>query len=276
MTLGKAKRLSLRGKDWKPMTFYSFEIWLFVFGLCIGSFLNVVIHRLPLGVSIVKPRSKCPRCDTPIAFYDNIPILSYLLLRGRCRGCRVPIGIRYPLVELLAGILTVGIFISFGPTATGTVYFVLTMVLIAVTFIDIDHRIIPDIITLPGIPLFFIAALFLPHISIRDALLGIVAGGGSLYLVALGYHLITGQEGMGGGDIKLLAMIGAVIGWQGIIFTIFAGSFIGCAAGFSLMIKNRKGMKLAIPFGPFLSLGAALYLFYGPQLIFWYLNLMRH
>jgi leader peptidase (prepilin peptidase)/N-methyltransferase len=255
---------------------YLFEIWLFFFGLCIGSFLNVCIYRLPLDTSIVKPRSKCPRCETPIAFYDNIPILSYIMLRGRCRSCQVPIGIRYPLVELLTGILTVCVFNFFGLTATGAVYFVLVMALITITFIDIDHRIIPDKISLPGIPLFFIAALFLPHISILDSLLGIIAGGGSLYLVALGYHLITGQEGMGGGDIKLLAMIGAVVGWQGIVFTIFAGSFIGCAIGLSLMIKTRKGMKLAIPFGPFLSIGAVLYLFYGPQLIGWYIGLLRY
>jgi leader peptidase (prepilin peptidase)/N-methyltransferase len=258
------------------MTLYLFQLWLFVFGLCIGSFLNVCIHRIPLNASIVKPRSRCPRCEIPISFYDNIPILSYLLLRGRCRGCRVPIGIRYPLVELLTGVLTVCVFKSFGLTATGAVYFLLVMVLIVITFIDIDHRIIPDKISLPGIPVFFIAALFLPHISIPGSLLGIIAGGGSLYLVALGYHLITGQEGMGGGDIKLLAMIGAVVGWQGILFTIFAGSFIGCAAGLFLMIKNRKGMKLAIPFGPFLSAGAVIYLFYGPQLITWYINMLRY
>jgi leader peptidase (prepilin peptidase)/N-methyltransferase len=179
-------------------------------------------------------------------------------------------------VELLTGIMTVCVFRFFGPTTTGLLYFVLVMALITITFIDIDHRIIPDVISLPGIPLFFIAAIFLPHISILGSLIGIIAGGGSLYAVALVYHLITGQEGMGGGDIKLLAMIGAVVGWQGILFTIFTGSFIGCAAGLLLMIKNRKGMKLAIPFGPFLSLGAVLYIFYGPPLISWYIYLLRH
>lgn len=255
---------------------YIFEIWLFVFGLCIGSFLNVCIYRLPLQASIVKPRSKCPRCNTPIAFYDNIPILSYLLLRGRCRNCSAPIGIRYPLVELLAGILTLAVFNSFDPIPTRIVYFLLVMVLLTITFIDIDHRIIPDKITLPGIPFFFLATLFLPDISILDSLIGIIAGGGSLYLVALGYHLLTGQEGMGGGDIKLLAMIGAVVGWRGILFTIFAGSLIGCVVGLLLMIKNRKGMKLAIPFGPFLSLGAVIYLFYGQWLIEWYVGLLRY
>jgi leader peptidase (prepilin peptidase)/N-methyltransferase len=257
------------------MALYIFEIYLFIFGLCIGSFLNVCIYRLPLQASIVKPRSKCPRCDTPIAFYDNIPILSYFLLRGRCRNCQAPIGIRYPLVELLTGVLTLCVFNFFGPTPTGIVYFLLVTTLITITFIDIDHRIIPDKITLPGIPLFFLASLFLPHISILNSLLGIVIGGGSLYMVALGYHLIAGQEGMGGGDIKLLAMIGAVVGWQGILFTIFAGSLIGCVVGLLLMLKNRKGMKLAVPFGPFLSLGAVLYLFYGPFLIGWYISLVR-
>jgi len=258
------------------MTLYLFEMWAFVLGLCIGSFLNVCIYRLPLQASIVKPRSKCPGCDTPIAFYDNIPLLSFIFLRGRCRHCDVSIGIRYPLVELLAGAMSVCVFLFFGPTMTGLVYFLLVMVLIAVTFIDIDHRIIPDKITLPGIPVFFLLALFLPNLSVTGSLLGILAGGGSLYLVAWGYHLLTGQEGMGGGDIKLLAMIGAIVGWQGILFTIFAGSVLGCVVGLALMIKSRKGMKLAVPFGPFLSLGAVIYLFYGQPLVNWYVNLLGY
>lgn len=256
------------------MTLYFLLFWTFTVGLCIGSFLNVCIHRLPLQASIVKPGSKCPKCDTPIAFYDNIPLLSFILLWGRCRKCKSPIGFRYPLVELLTGLLTVCVFTVFGPTAEGFIYFLLITVLIAVTFIDIDHRIIPDRITLPGIPLFFLVAFFLPRFTVIDSLLGILAGGGSLYLVAWGYHLLTGQEGMGGGDIKLLAMIGAVVGWQGILFTIFTGSLLGCIVGFSLMIKNRKGMKLAVPFGPFLSMGAVIYVFFGPSLVYWYFNLL--
>jgi leader peptidase (prepilin peptidase)/N-methyltransferase len=148
------------------------------------------------------------------------------------------------------------------------------MTLIAITFIDIDHRIIPDKISLPGIPIFFLLSLLIPNFSFIDSLIGILVGGGSLYLVAVGYHLLTGNEGMGGGDIKLLAMIGAVIGWLGVFFTIFAGSVLGCVVGLALMIKNRKGMKLAVPFGPFLSLGAVIYLFYGPSLIHWYINLL--
>lgn len=257
------------------MTLYVFLIWVFVVGLCIGSFLNVCIYRLPLQESIVKPGSRCPRCSTPIAFYDNIPLVSFLLLRGRCRKCKSPIGFRYPLVELLTGILTVCVFAVFGPTAEGLVYFLLVAVLIAVTFIDIDHRIIPDRITLPGIPFFFLAAFFLPRFTMLDSLIGILAGGGSLYLVAWGYHLLTRQEGMGGGDIKLLAMIGAVVGWRGVLFTIFTGSLLGCIVGFSLMVKNKKGMKLAVPFGPFLSMGAVIHLFFGQSIINWYFNLLR-
>jgi leader peptidase (prepilin peptidase)/N-methyltransferase len=257
------------------MSLYLFEIWLFFLGLCIGSFLNVVIYRVPMRLSIVKPRSKCPHCETPIKFYDNIPILSFIALRGRCRSCKAPIGIRYPLVELLTGILTVCVFMFFGPNITGLVYYLLVTTLITITFIDIDHRIIPDRISLPGIPFFFLATLLVPHISWSNSLLGIFAGGGILYLVAWGYHLLTGQEGMGGGDIKLLAMIGAVVGWLGVLFTIFAGSVIGCIVGLALMVKNRKGMKLAVPFGPFLSIGAVLYLFYGPQLINWYVLLLK-
>ncbi len=257
------------------MTLYLFLIYMFVVGLCIGSFLNVCIYRLPLQLSIVRPGSRCPRCKTPIAFYDNIPLISFLLLRGKCRNCKAPIGFRYPSVELLTGLLTVCVFAVFGPTAEGFVYFLFVTVLIAVTFIDIDHRIIPDRISLPGIPLFFLAAFFLPRLTIIDSLLGILAGGGSLYLVAAGYHLLTGKEGMGGGDIKLLAMIGAVVGWTGVLFTIFAGSLLGCIVGLLLMAKNRKGMKLAVPFGPFLSIGAVIFLFFGNSIIYWYLNILR-
>ncbi|MBW2367453.1 MAG: prepilin peptidase [Deltaproteobacteria bacterium] len=250
---------------------YFIEICVMLFGLCIGSFLNVCIYRLPLSQSIVKPRSACPECGNVISAYDNIPVISYLWLRGKCRHCRTPISFRYPLVELLTGLLALSVFKVFGLGFPGGVYFIFTAGLLMITFIDIDHRIIPDVISLPGIAFFFLCSLFLPH-SVLDSVLGILAGGGSLYLVAWGYHALTGKEGMGGGDIKLLAMIGALAGWKGVLFTIFVGSSLGCIVGLILMIRARSNMKLAVPFGPFLSVGAIVHTFFGPQLIHWYLN----
>ncbi|MFH0726608.1 MAG: prepilin peptidase [Pseudomonadota bacterium] len=250
-----------------------------IFGLCIGSFLNVCIYRLPAGKSIVRPGSMCPVCNRTIAPYDNIPLISYLFLRGRCRHCKTPISLRYPLVELITGLLALGVFMRFGLTAGALIFFIFSAALIVVTFIDIDHRIIPDLITLPGIPIFFVASFLLPHSNLMAPLvrsvLGILAGGGSLYLVAWSYERLTGKEGMGMGDVKLLAMIGALLGWRGVLFTIFAGSSAGCLVGLALMVKSRGGMKMAVPFGPFLSLGALLYVFWGPRLINWYLHLLN-
>ena len=251
------------------------NIMAFVLGACIGSFLNVCIYRIPAGLSIVHPGSSCPQCKTMIPFYDNIPILSYLLLIGKCRHCKAPIAIRYPFVELLGGLFALFCIVSFGPTLHGLLIFIFIATLIVVTFIDMDHRIIPDVITLPGILLFFLFAFAVPTVTWRDSAIGILIGGGSLFSVAWLYHLITGREGMGGGDIKLLAMIGAMLGWKGILFTIFAASAIGTVVGLLTMIKSSKGMRLAIPFGPFLSLGAIFYLFFGESIIYWYVNLLR-
>ena len=251
------------------------NILAFSFGACIGSFLNVCIYRIPAALSIVHPGSSCPRCKTMIPFYDNIPILSYLLLMGKCRNCKAPIAIRYPFVELLGGLFALACSMAFGPTLHGLVAFAFIATLITVTFIDLDHRIIPDTISLPGIPIFFLAALAVPTVTWQASAIGIVAGGGSLFAVAWVYQLITGREGMGGGDIKLLAMIGAMISWQGILFTLFAASAIGTLVGILAMIQSGKGMKLAIPFGPFLAMGAIIYLFFGDALISWYFNFLR-
>jgi leader peptidase (prepilin peptidase) / N-methyltransferase len=250
-------------------------IYTFCLGLCIGSFLNVCIHRLPESRSIVRPGSTCPKCDTAIRFYDNIPLLSYLWLRGRCRACAAPISLRYPLVELLSGLMALAVVMKFGPTLQGLVLYLFICALLAVAFIDLDHRIIPDVITLPGIILFFIASFALPNISVQDALWGILAGGGTLLAVAWGYNLLTGKEGMGGGDIKLLAMIGAVVGWKGVFFTIFMSSAVGTVAGVLLMVRARSCGKLIIPYGPFLSIAAVTYIFFGNDILSWYLGLIR-
>lgn len=256
------------------MSTYLIEIFIFSFGLCIGSFLNVCIYRLPISKSIVHPRSMCSNCGTLIAAYDNIPILSYLWLKGHCRHCRIKISPRYPMVELLSGLFALGTYLKFGLTVEALIYYLFFAALIVVTFIDLDHRIIPDIITLPGIPICFVAGFALPTITYIDALLGILVGGGSLFLVAWAYSLITKKEGMGGGDIKLLAMLGAIVGWKGVLFTIFVASLAGTLAGLAVMLQSRKGLKLAVPFGPFLSIGSITYIFFGTPLIVWYFNLL--
>ncbi len=257
------------------MSPYLIEIFIFLMGLCIGSFLNVCIYRLPASKSIVHPRSMCPNCDTLIAWYDNIPIFSYLLLMGRCRHCRIKFSARYPIVELLGGLFALGVFMKFGLSFETLVYYLFIATLLVVTFIDIDHRIIPDVISLPGIPIFFAASFALPAITYKDSLLGILTGGGSLFLVAWIYSLLTKKEGMGGGDIKLLAMMGAIVGWQGVLFTIFVASLVGTLAGLAVMLKSRQGTKLAVPFGPFLALGGVLALFWGKEIILGYFRLFQ-
>jgi len=251
------------------------EATLFIFGSCIGSFLNVCIYRLPNSLSIVSPPSACPGCREPIRFYDNIPILSYLFLRGKCRYCQTPIAMRYPLVEIMGGLFAVCAYLKFGLSLQALVMFVLIAALIVITFIDLDHRIIPDVISLPGIPIGFAASFFLPDIGYKASLLGILAGGGSLLLVAWAYSLLTKKEGMGGGDIKLLAMIGAFVGWKGVLLTIFLSSAIGTLCGLAVMVQSGKNMKLAIPFGPFLAIGCLITIFFGNELIFWYLHTLR-
>ncbi len=246
---------------------------VFMFGMCIGSFLNVCIYRLPSSMSIIKPsRSFCPQCKNAIQFYDNIPVFSYLWLKGRCRHCKAPISLRYPLVELMTGILAVAIIFMFGLTLESIVYFIFISSLLVITFVDIDHQIIPDIITLPGIPMGLAASFILPAMTFKSSLLGLLVGGGSLFLVAWTYSLITRKEGMGGGDIKLLGMIGAFIGWKGVLFTIFVASLAGTFAGMIVILLKGKNLKFAIPFGPFLSIGAMSYVFFGEKIIFWYLH----
>ncbi len=252
--------------------FLLISLFAFIFGAIIGSFLNVCIHRLPLGLSISHPRSRCPQCETPIAFYDNLPILSWLILKGRCRRCGLKIPGRYPLVELYTALLAVCVYFKYGLTPTALIYFIFIAVLLVVTFIDIDHRIIPNRITLPGIPLAFLGSFLLPQVSWIDSLLGILAGGGVLLLVATLYKAITRKEGMGGGDIKLLAMMGALMGWQGTLFTIFVASLAGSITGLAIMLRHGRSMKMAVPFGPFLALGGIAYVLVGTELIHWYFS----
>jgi leader peptidase (prepilin peptidase)/N-methyltransferase len=247
----------------------------FIFGMVIGSFLNVCIYRLPASRSIVRPRSQCPQCGHPIRVRDNIPVLSYLILRGRCRDCGVRIPLRYPMVEVLSGAFAAMAVARFGFGGQAALMFALIAALLVITFIDLDHRIIPDVITLPGIPVGLVAGFGPGLVPPAESLIGILAGGGSLFLVAWGYQLITQREGMGGADIKLLAMIGAFVGWKGVLFTIFVASLTGTLAGMALICRRRGDMKLAVPFGPFLAVGAIAYLFIGPELWSWYIAAAR-
>lgn len=252
--------------------YYFFIVSAFLLGSIIGSFLNVCIIRVPEGRSIVSPPSHCPTCKSAIRFYDNIPVFSYILLGGKCRGCGERISPRYPLVEFLTGCLSVLLLLRFGPSLSYVVYLLFVSSLVVITFIDIDHRIIPDKISLPAIPIGFALSFLLPEVTWLQSLIGILVGGGSLLLVAVVYEAITGVEGMGGGDIKLLAMLGAFLGWEGVLFTIMASSLIGSVAGGGYMVLSGKGRKAAVPFGPFLSLGAFIYLLWGDLIIRWYLG----
>jgi leader peptidase (prepilin peptidase) / N-methyltransferase len=253
-----------------PIPFYVFA---FIFGAVVGSFLNVCIYRLPKEESVVFPPSHCPQCDYRIRWYDNIPLLSYIALRGKCRSCKTRISSQYPAVELINGLLTLFLFTKFGPSVSFLVLFLFCSALVVITFIDLEHQIIPDVISLPGIVVGFASSFILPWLSWQSSLIGILAGGGSLLLVAYGYHFLTKKEGMGGGDIKLLAMMGAFLGWRAVPFIIFSASLVGSVIGISLMLVQKRDAKLAIPFGPFLAFGAILYIFFGREIIFWYLSL---
>ncbi|NWF91951.1 MAG: prepilin peptidase [Syntrophaceae bacterium] len=243
-----------------------------IFGAIVGSFLNVCIWRLPKGESIVSPGSHCPHCSHPIRFYDNIPLISYLLLGGRCRHCKGSISAQYPLVEGVTALSSLLLFLKHGFSFSYLYYFAFLTGLITVTVIDLYHQIIPDVISIPGIVIGLLGALIIPHITFLRSLLGVLLGGGSLFLVATAYQWLFKREGMGGGDVKLLAMIGAFLGWDAVILTILLSSLIGSITGILVIILKGKDFKYAIPFGPFLSLGAAISLYSGEDIVRWYLG----
>jgi len=248
-------------------------------GAAVGSFLNVVILRLPeKDSSIVFPGSHCPQCDHPLSWWENIPLLSYLILRGRCRSCAARISWQYPLVEAAMALFSLMLLQRFGISADFCIQFVFFAALLVIIFIDIHHQIIPDVISLPGIALGFLASFFSGHITWQQSGLGLLIGGGILYLVAFGYYTLAKRDGMGGGDIKLLAMIGAFLGWQSLLYVVFASSFMGSIVGILAMIKQGKGGKTRIPFGPFLSIAAISWVLFQDQILQgWnlYLGLLR-
>jgi leader peptidase (prepilin peptidase)/N-methyltransferase len=248
------------------MTHMFFPFFAFLFGSIVGSFLNVCILPLPPKKSLLFPSSHCPHCQQPIRFYDNIPLISYFVLRGRCRFCGQQFSPQCVIVEALTALFSLLLFLHYSLTEY-FIYFAFFSSLLVITFIDLKYQIIPDAITLPGIGAGFLASFVLPRITYLDSLFGIALGGGIFYLVALGYCLITKTEGMGMGDVKFLAMIGAFLGSKSVIITIFLSAFLGAAVGVTIMVIKGKGRKYAIPFGPFLSIGALLSLFWGDVLL---------
>nr|MBF0221325.1 prepilin peptidase [Desulfobulbaceae bacterium] len=239
--------------------------------MLVGSFLNVVILRLPNAEeSIVFPASHCPKCKKNIRWYDNLPVISFLALMGRCRYCREPISWQYPLVELLMGLVSGALFVTRGLGVEFLVYFVLCAALLAIIFIDLYHQIIPDLISLPGIVLGFAASFVLPGIGWQESALGLLLGGGVFYSIAAGYYLFTKRSGMGGGDIKLLAMIGAFLGWQALPFVIFCSALLGSVVGIGAMIQQGKGGKTVVPYGPFLAVASYLHIFFEQDIIGYY------
>ena len=239
----------------------------FLFGLVIGSFLNVVIGRLPEGKSLWRPGSACDRCGTPIRWYDNVPVLSWLHLRARCRSCGAVISWRYPAVELSTALLFAVAAYRFGPSLDLVPAIVLLSALVAITGIDLDHQIIPDAITLPGVAAGAALSIAIHPNSWLDTALGIVVGGG-LFLVII----VVSRGGMGGGDMKLGAMMGAFLGWKLVLLAILLGVFAGGAVAIALLATGSRGRKDPVPFGPFLALGAILSLFWGDGLLGWYLG----
>jgi leader peptidase (prepilin peptidase)/N-methyltransferase len=242
---------------------------LFLLGLCIGSFLNVVIYRLPRDHSIVTPPSACPACGAHIRPWDNVPLLSWIALGGRCRDCKAPIPWRYPAVELASGLLVVGLAWAIGPKPSLVPALVFSLALVAVALIDLDFRIIPDEISLGGL----VVGLFARGFTVDGVLAGVIGalvGGGALYLVATGYKRATGLDGLGGGDVKLAGMIGAFLGWPGVFLTIFGAAIAGSFVGLALIVLRRGDRRTALPFGTFLAPAAVFVALVGPSLWQWY------
>jgi leader peptidase (prepilin peptidase) / N-methyltransferase len=245
---------------------------LAVVGLAVGSFLNVCIHRLPRGQSLNSPPSRCPHCDYQLRWFDNIPLVSYAMLAGRCRKCRTRISIRYPIVELL----TMGLFVLhgvvFGWTALLVPRLVFACAMVVLFAIDLEHHLLPNAITLPGVAVGLIASTVLPP-GIIDALIGVLIGGGVLWLIGEAYYRYSGHEGMGGGDVKMLAMIGAFLGWKLVLVTLVLSSVVGSVIGLIVIAIRKGGMKYALPYGTFLALGALVASLAGEAIVDWYVGL---
>ena len=253
------------------MTDLQAGVWVVALGAAVGSFLNVCIYRLPRGESVVSPPSHCPSCCRRLKWFENVPVLGWLIVGGRCRGCRTAVSPTYPIVESLTALVFFFQYASLGwqPLLAVRLAFAGAMVVLCV--IDLNHRILPNAITLPGILLGLMASVFLEP-GWRDSLIGVVAGGGLLWLVGEIYFWLRGEEGMGMGDVKMLAMVGAFLGWQGMLVTLLLASLGGSLVGGLLIASRRRNLKYALPFGSFLAVGALLTTQVGRALISWYLG----
>ena len=245
---------------------------LAVLGLAVGSFLNVCVHRLPRGQSLNSPPSRCPQCDYRLRWFDNIPVVSYAMLVGRCRKCGARISIRYPIVELVTMILFVLHGAVFGWTPLLIPRLVFACAMVVLFAIDLEHQLLPNSITLPGIIVGLIASAVLPP-GIIDALIGVLIGGGVLWLIGEAYFRYSGHEGMGGGDVKMLAMIGAFLGWKLVLVTLVLSSVLGSIIGLIVIAARKGGMKYALPYGTFLALGALVASLAGEAIVNWYVGL---
>jgi leader peptidase (prepilin peptidase)/N-methyltransferase len=243
-----------------------------VLGLAVGSFLNVCIYRLPRRQSLVHPPSRCPRCGRGLSWFDNIPVVSWLALRGRCRQCGEPIAAQYPIVEIVTAVLFVAVVVLTPTVPLIVSRLVLGSALIVLFMIDLEHQILPNVITLPGIAVGLALSLLAPP-GIVDAAIGAALGAGVLYAIAAGYYLVRKEEGMGMGDVKMLAMIGAFLGWQSVLLTLVLSSFSGALIGIALLATSRGSMRYALPFGTFLALGAFVAMLSGDAIFTWYLGL---
>ena len=242
-------------------------------GLAFGSFFNVCIHRIPRGLSLNRPGSRCPGCGSALRWYDNIPVLSYALLAGKCRTCRQPISLRYPIVELVTCAVFVLHYLVFGPTGLFFVRVAFASALIVLFAIDLEHHLLPDRITLPGIVAGLAFSVVFPP-GIRDAVIGVLAGGGVLWLIGEAYYRYSGHEGMGGGDVKMLAMVGAFLGWKLVLVTLVLSSVAGSLIGLLVIASRRGDMKYPLPYGTFLALGALAASLVGDRILAWYLSFM--
>ena len=245
---------------------------LFVLGLLIGSFLNVCIYRLPRRESVTWPASHCPSCGRTLSWFENIPVVSWLVLRGRCRTCAARISPVYPLVELTTAVLFAGAYAIYGATPLLAVRLLFACAMVVLFMIDLRHRILPNVITVPGIVAGLVFSAFLPP-GWQAALIGVVVGGGGLYAIAEAYYRLRGVEGLGMGDVKMLAMIGAFLGWQLTLVTLMLASLAGSIVGVGLLTIGRRGMQAALPFGTFLAVGALVAAVYGDAILTWYVSL---
>ena len=253
--------------------YYGIEIILiFILGLIVGSFCNVCIYRIPRNESIIYPASHCPKCNTTILAKDNIPLLSYILLKGRCRNCGSKISIQYPVVELLTGLVYVIIYQIYGVSVQSLIYIILSSALIIIAFIDLNEQIIPDVISLPGIIIGLTLSFFVPYLSFINSVLGVVVGGVIILVIGLVGSVIFKKEAIGGGDIKLAAMIGAFLGWRYIIISLFLGFFLGALTGIFLVLSRVKSREDVIPFGPFIVLCSIITLLWGEKILSWYVG----